>query len=171
MRLEDEKAEADRLAAIQAEKDKADREERIKQDAIIAEQAKQKAAQEKAEADKLAAEKMAELAIENARLEKLAAEQAAIKLAEQVEANRLKAIADAKVANDLAIENERKRIEAEQAKQKAIDDKKAADFNHRKTVNNAIRTELVKNGFSDEDAIKIIKLAANNLLASLIIAY
>lgn len=181
-RLADEKAESDRLAIIKAEKDKEEREAKIKQEAIETEQARQKAAQEKAEADKLAAEKMAELAIENARLAKLAAIQEAAELAAKVEADRAKAIEVARFSQELAdkraeesrllaIENERKRIEYEAAKQKAIDDKKAADLNHRKAVNNEILSALVNAGISHDDAVKVIKLAANKMLGNLNINY
>jgi hypothetical protein len=166
-----EKAEADKLAA-----------EKLAELAI--ENARlEKIAAAQAAADlaaKVEAERLA--AIEAARLEKVAAEQAAIKLAEMVEANRLKAIEDARIAQELAdkraeenrlmaIENERKRIEAEQARQKSIDDAKAADLEHRKTVNNAIKTALVDNGFAEDDAVKIIKLAVSGALGALKVIY
>ena len=152
MKAAQEKAEAERIAkakADQEEKDRLAREEAIRQQAIADEQAKQKAALEKAEADKKAAEQAAKDAIEKARIEK-----------ENAELIRLQ-----------AIEDERKRAAAELAKQKAIEEDAAKDIAHRSRVDSDIKIRLVENGINEEDAVKIISLAAQGKLGFLCINY
>lgn len=158
-----QKAKAEQEAKEHAEreaKEQAEREEHIKQQAIADEQAKQKAAIERAEREKQQAEQAAKLAIENARLEKERAEQREKEAIERAEREKQK-----------AIEEDRRKREEETAKQKAIDDAKAADFEHRKQVNNVIKDALLAHGFSSDDAEKIIVLSVNRELGALTVIY
>jgi len=69
------------------------------------------------------------------------------------------------------IESEALAVVAEQARQKAIDDAKSADLEHRQAVNKAVFIALVENGVDEADAIKIIKLAVSGVLGALKVIY
>lgn len=161
------KAEADRLdaeEAAQAERDRAAREERIRSEA--AESAKKEAAEAVGRAEREAAEsrERERLAAERAELEKTAA-------AERAERERREAVAAAEqraAAEAARVERERKaeadRIEAENAR-------RAADREHRKTINNAALAALVDGGIDAEVAKAVITLIASGSVPAVSINY
>lgn len=158
-----DKAEAERVAKEKAEQDEKDRlarEEEIKRQAIAEAEARQKAAIEKAEADKKAAEQAARDAIENARIEKEQSELRARQEAELAEARRLQ-----------AVEDERKRVADEAAKQKAIDDARQSDIKHRTEIKSNVKTLLIDAGLSEDQAVNVVKLACAGKLGAMTINF
>jgi len=159
--FEKEKTEiAKAKKAEQDEKDRLAREAELVEQGRIKAENEAKAAIAKAEREKIEAEQREKQAIEYARIAKDHAELAEKQRLIAEEKARVTALEKAEQQRLQAIEDERKRIEAEVAKQKEIEDKKAANKKHQAEVNNAIKSALIKNGFTEDDAVKIITLAA-----------
>ncbi|MCC6776683.1 MAG: hypothetical protein IT537_08615 [Hyphomicrobiales bacterium] len=137
------KAEADRLAAEQAEQAEHEKREREEQ---IAKEAADRARQEAEEA-RLAAIARAERAEANARAAAAKAEEDRCRQAEAAEESQR-----------AAVEAERKRIEAEQARERQEAEARSRDQEHRREVNRAAVADLVANvpGLSEEMARAVV---------------
>lgn len=70
-----------------------------------------------------------------------------------------------------AAENERLRLERQAQEERAEAERQAANKQHRAEVNREILAVLVSEGLSEEDAKKVITLAAKNKAGRLIINY
>lgn len=171
------KEEAERLAKEQAERD-----ERLKKEAIA--QA-EKAAQEKIEIERLRALKAetdAREAAEQAELEKAAAAERSKKELMDAEKARLEAIKQADIDKQAAIElatrqaEERARLEKvaadkKAAEEKAIADKKAADTRHQAHVNNKIVSAFCELGWKKDEAKAIVTTVATGKIPFMAINY
>ena len=170
-KYEAEQAELEQLRQKQAEQDRIDRER------LIAEQAAEQARREEENRQRLereAAQHREQEAQRQAQVAQQAAEQArrdseAAELArQQAEAN---AARQAEEAAARAAEQERQRIADEQRQKAAEDAARAADMEHRRTINNAILMDLMGLGIEEGKAINLIKHIANNKIAHLTINY
>lgn len=159
-----EKEAADKLAAEQAERERAEREERIRAEAAA------KAERDAAEAIERAARE-AEEAKEAARL---AAEKAARDAEEaSAKAERDKAEAVREAEERAAQEAARLNLAraAEEARIKAEDDKRAANKKHCAAINNAVMADLVTAGCNEATAKLIVIAIASGKVAHTSIAY
>lgn len=170
-KYEAEQAELEQLRQKQAEQDRIDRER------LIAEQAAEQARREEENRQRLereAAQHREQEAQRQAQVAQQAAEQArrdseAAELArQQAEAN---AARQAEEAAARAAEQERQRIADEQRQKAAEDAARAADMEHRRTINNAILMDLMGLGIEEGKAINLIKHIANNKIDHLTINY
>lgn len=161
------KAEAEAKAkadAERAEKERHEREERIRKEA--AERAEREAAEAVARAEREAAEakERERIAAERAERERLEAEQRA-------EREKAEAIRQAELrAKQEAEDRERERV-AEEARVKAEEARRAADREHRKTINLAAVAAFEKNGLSAEVAKQVITLIASGQIPAVTIKY
>lgn len=191
--LTDWEAEQERIAAEEAARIKAEAEEkeRIERERIAAIEAENRRlreeieARERAEAKRLADEKADNERIERERLiAERAAKEAEEKAARQIaeaEAARVRAEAEAKAAQEAAekaerdrvaaIESERKRIEAEHQRIAAEEAKRAADVEHKKSVNNQVLNDLISLGLSREQAQAVIIAIVRGDVANVSIKY
>lgn len=170
-KYEAEQAELEQLRQKQAEQDRIDRER------LIAEQAAEQARREEENRQRLereAAQHREQEAQRQAQVAQQAAEQArrdseAAELArQQAEAN---AARQAEEAAARAAEQERQRIADEQRQKAAEDAARAADMEHRRTINNAILMDLMGLGIEEGKAISLIKHIAGNKIDHLTINY
>lgn len=170
-KYEVEQAELEQLRQKQAEQDRIDRER------LIAEQAAEQARREEENRQRLereAAQHREQEAQRQAQVAQQAAEQArrdseAAELArQQAEAN---AARQAEEAAARAAEQERQRIADEQRQKAAEDAARAADMEHRRTINNAILMDLMGLGIDEGKAINLIKHIASNKIDHLTINY
>ncbi|WP_270792856.1 hypothetical protein [Aeromonas sp. QDB21] len=170
-KYEAEQAELEQLRQKQAEQDRIDRER------LIAEQAAEQARREEENRQRLereAAQHREQEAQRQAQVAQQAAEQArrdseAAELArQQAEAN---AARQAEEAAARAAEQERQRIADEQRQKAAEDAARAADMEHRRTINNAILMDLMGLGIEEGKAINLIKHIARNKIDHLTINY
>lgn len=170
-KYEAEQAELEQLRQKQAEQDRIDRER------LIAEQAAEQARREEENRQRLereAAQHREQEAQRQAQVAQQAAEQArrdseAAELArQQAEAN---AARQAEEAAARAAEQERQRIADEQRQKAAEDAARAADMEHRRTINNAILMDLMGLGIDEGKAINLIKHIASNKIEHLSINY
>ena len=170
-KYEAEQAELEQLRQKQAEQDRIDRER------LIAEQAAEQARREEENRQRLereAAQHREQEAQRQAQVAQQAAEQArrdseAAELArQQAEAN---AARQAEEAAARAAEQERQRIADEQRQKAAEDAARAADMEHRRTINNAILMDLMGLGIDEGKAINLIKHIASNKIDHLAINY
>ena len=182
LKYEAEQAELARLRAEAEERARKDREEQIARTAAeqakrIAEQAAQidkERAEAAAKAERDAAEKRElelKLAAEQAERQRVQAEQAQ-KAAEEA---KVKAEADAKAQAEQAARDAEERVKRE-AEAKAQAEaaelaKSEADKKHKARINNESMAALVANGFSDEDAKKIVVLIASGKVPNVKINY
>lgn len=159
-----ERAEAQRLAAEKAENERIERERLIAERA--AKEAEEKAARQIAEAEaaRVRAEAEANAAQESAEAERLQAEALAAKRAQE-------AAEKAERDRVAAIESERKRIEAERQRIAAEEAKRAADVEHKKSVNNQILNDLISLGISREQAQAVIIAIVRGDVANVSIKY
>ncbi|MFM5765776.1 coiled-coil domain-containing protein [Aeromonas caviae] len=170
-KYEAEQAELEQLRQKQAEQDRIDRER------LIAEQAAEQARREEENRQRLEREatqhreqeaqrqaQVAQQAAEKARRDSEASEMAR----QQAEAN---AARQAEEAAARAAEQERQRIADEQRQKAAEDAARAADMEHRRTINNAILMDLMGLGIEEEKAINLIKHIAGNKIDHLTINY
>lgn len=161
------KAEAEAKAkadAERAEKQRQEREERIRKEA--AERAEREAAEAVARAEREAAEakERERIAAERAERERVEAEQRA-------EREKAEAIRQAELrAKQEAEDRERERV-AEEARVKAEEARRAADREHRKTINLAAVAAFEKNGISAEMAKQVITLIASGQIPAVTIKY
>lgn len=188
-KYEAEQAELEQLRQKQAEQDRIDRERLIAE--LAAEQARREeenrqrlereAAQhreQEAQRQAQAAQQAAEQARRNSEASELARQQAEarrIAEAEQAEQRRLQAEANAarqaEEAATRAAEQERQRIAEEQRLKEEADAARAADVEHRRTINQSILMDLMGLGIEEAKAITLIKNIANNKIAHLTINY
>lgn len=188
-KYEAEQAELEALRKKQAEQERIDRERRIADEA--AEQARrqeeerQRLEREAAQHREQEAQRQAQAAREReeqARRDAEAAEQARqqaearrIAEAEQAELRRQEAERNAALHAEAvaarAAEQERQRIEQEQARKRQEDERRAADVEHRRTINNAILMDLMGLGIEEGKAINLIKHIASHKIAHLAISY
>jgi len=152
-----EKAEIAKAKQVeQDEKDRVAREaELIEQGRKAAEQAS-KEALEKAEREKLEAEQREKQAVEAALIAKEQAELLEKQRLIDTENARVAAAEKAARNQAQAVEDERKRVEAEAAKQKAIDDARNADKEHRGNIMRDVKERLMLECSLDEVTAKII---------------
>ncbi|HDX8434574.1 TPA: hypothetical protein RQN11_000059 [Aeromonas dhakensis] len=171
LKYEAEQAELEQLRQKQAEQDRIDRER------LIAEQAAEQARREEENRQRLereAAQHREQEAQRQAQVAQQAAEQArrdseAAELArQQAEAN---AARQAEEAAARAAEQERQRIADEQRQKAAEDAARAADMEHRRTIDNAILMDLMGLGIDEGKAINLIKHIAGNKIDHLTINY
>ncbi|MFQ2659165.1 hypothetical protein ACK3ZC_08440 [Aeromonas caviae] len=171
LKYEAEQAELEQLRQKQAEQDRIDRER------LIAEQAAEQARREEENRQRLereAAQHREQEAQRQAQVAQQAAEQArrdseAAELArQQAEAN---AALQAEEAAARAAEQERQRIADEQRQKAAEDAARAADMEHRRTIDNAILMDLMGLGIDEGKAINLIKHIASNKIDHLTINY
>lgn len=171
LKYEAEQAELEQLRQKQAEQDRIDRER------LIAEQAAEQARREEENRQRLereAAQHREQEAQRQAQVAQQAAEQArrdseAAELArQQAEAN---AARQAEEAAARAAEQERQRIADEQRQKAAEDAARAADMEHRRTIDNAILMDLMGLGIDEGKAINLIKHIASNKIDHLTINY
>lgn len=144
------------------------------QQAEIARLEAEKAAREKAEYEaKIAAEAAEQARLEaeqRAKAEREAQERAKIEAeikAEQAEAEKQAALARLEAEKQAAVEAERERIEAEQRAKEEAEARRAANFEHQRTINRGILTVMLDCGI-DEDAakaflLKVVKGEVSNL--------
>ena len=170
-KYEAEQAELEQLRQKQAEQDRIDRER------LIAEQAAEQARREEENRQRLereAAQHREQEAQRQAQVAREREEQArrdaeAAELArQQAEAN---AAHQAEEAAARVAEQERQRIAEEQRQKAAEDAARAADMEHRRTINNAILMDLMGLGIEEDKAVTLIKHIANNKIAHLTINY
>ncbi|WP_324042082.1 coiled-coil domain-containing protein [Aeromonas caviae] len=171
LKYEAEQAELEQLRQKQAEQDRIDHER------LIAEQAAEQARREEENRQRLereAAQHREQEAQRQAQVAQQAAEQArrdseAAELArQQAEAN---AARQAEEAAARAAEQERQRIADEQRQKAAEDAARAADMEHRRTIDNAILMDLMGLGIDEGKAINLIKHIASNKIDHLTINY
>lgn len=168
-------AEFDRQAE---EKRKAEAEAKIAYERKIAEDAAAKAkaeAESKALAEKQAQEKLlldAKLAQERAEREKAEAERLAAQAKADAELRAKMASEQAEKDRQLAIENERKRIEAIAEAEGKAEAEREADKSHKKRINNAILAAiLAESGITDEQGKAIVIAIASGKVPHVKISY
>ena len=188
-KYEAEQAELEELRKKQAEQERIDRErlitEQAAEQARIQEENRQRLEREaaqhreqEAQRQAQAAQQAAEQARRNSEASELARQQAEarrIAEAEQAEQRRLQAEANAarqaEEAATRAAEQERQRIAEEQRLKEEADAARAADVEHRRTINQSILMDLMGLGIEEAKAITLIKNIANNKIAHLTINY
>ncbi|MFQ2209996.1 hypothetical protein ACK31V_04700 [Aeromonas caviae] len=170
-KYEAEQAELEQLRQKQAEQDRIDRER------LIAEQAAEQARREEENRQRLERE-AAQHREQEAQRQALVAQQAAEQARRDSEASEMarqqaeaNAARQAEEAAARAAEQERQRIADEQRQKAAEDAARAADMEHRRTINNAILMDLMGLGIDEGKAINLIKHIAGNKIDHLTINY
>ncbi|MBL0509887.1 hypothetical protein [Aeromonas caviae] len=170
-KYEAEQAELEQLRQKQAEQDRIDRER------LIAEQAAEQARREEENRQRLERE-AAQHREQEAQRQALVAQQAAEQARRDSEASEMarqqaeaNAARQAEEAAARAAEQERQRIADEQRQKDAEDAARAADMEHRRTINNAILMDMMGLGIEEEKAINLIKHIAGNKIDHLTINY
>lgn len=182
-------AEAEQRRKEQEAADRAAEERRKADMAAAAEQARidaEQKAERDAAAAKAAAEAQLRAAEEKARLEREAAAAALRKAEEARKAAETKAEFERAQAEEQkrqaeilaekrrleAVEQERQRVEKERLAQEAEDKRRAADLEHRRTINGhillALRTHL---GYVDEDAKELVEAIVRNKVPYVTVNY
>lgn len=158
------RAEQERIAAEAAAKAQAEREEAIRKEA--AERAKQEAAEAQARAEREAAE-----AVARAEQQAKEAAESAKAAAEKADRDRAEAVRQAEErAQQEAERKERERL-AEAARIQAEEDRRAADREHRKSINNTALAALVEHGVDSDTAKRVITLIASDSVPNVSIRY
>jgi len=188
-KYEAEQAELEELRKKQAEQERIDRErlivEQAAEQARLQEENRQRLEREAAQHREQEAQRQAQAAREreeqarrDAEASELARQQAEarrIAEAEQAEQRRLQAEANAarqaEEAANRAAEQERQRIAEEQRLKVEVDAARAADVEHRRTINQSILMDLMGLGIEEAKAITLIKIIASNKIAHLTINY
>ena len=158
------------LAAMLANQETLELAEQARRDRAIAEEATERArkaaesqiidarlAQERAERERADAERKVAAAAEQAARDATAAAE--------------KAARDATAAAEQAARQEREKIAAEQAAIDADNAKRTANVAHRKKVNNAALSDLLKLGLTREQGIAVVKAIASGAVAHVSITY
>lgn len=159
-----EEAERQRIAAEQAERERVERETRLQAEA--AEKAKREAAEAVERAEREARE-----AKERATRDAAEAEQRAKDAAERAEREKAEAVAAAeRRAQEEADRAERERQAAAETQRKA-DEARAADVEHRRTINRAAVAALVAAGLSEEAAATAITAIVQGKVPAVAIRY
>ncbi len=159
-----EEAERQRVAAEQAERERVEREARLQAEA--AENAKREAAAAVERAEREARE-----ATERAAREAAEAEQRAKDAAEKAEREKAEAVAAAeRRAQEEADRAERERQAKADAQRKA-DEARAADVEHRRSINRAAMAALIAQGISEDDAATVITAIVQGKVPAVAIRY
>ncbi|AVH89983.1 hypothetical protein [Stenotrophomonas maltophilia] len=159
-----EEAERQRVAAEQAERERVEREARLQAEA--AENAKREAAAAVERAEREARE-----ATERAAREAAEAEQRAKDAAARAERERAEAVAAAeRRAKEEAERAERERQAQADAQRKA-DEARAADVEHRRSINRAAMAALIAQGISEDDAATVITAIVQGKVPAVAIRY
>lgn len=170
-KYEAEQAELEQLRQKQAEQERIDRErliaEQAAEQARLQEENRQRLEREAAQHREQEAQRQALAAREREEQARRDAEAAEL-ARQQAEAN---AAHQAEEAAARAAEQERQRIAEEQRQKAAEDAARAADMEHRRTINNAILMDLMGLGIDEGKAINLIKHIASNKIEHLSINY
>lgn len=170
-KYEAEQAELEQLRQKQAEQERIDRErliaEQAAEQARLQEENRQRLEREAAQHREQEAQRQALAAREREEQARRDAEAAEL-ARQQAEAN---AAHQAEEAAARAAEQERQRIAEEQRQKAAEDAARAADMEHRRTINNAILMDLMGLGIEEGKAINLIKHIASNKIDHLTINY
>lgn len=159
-----EEAERQRVAAEQAERERVEREARLQAEA--AENAKREAAAAVERAEREARE-----ATERAAREAAEAEQRAKDAAARAEREKAEAVAAAeRRAQEEADRAERERQAQADAQRKA-DEARAADVEHRRSINRAAMAALIAQGISEDDAATVITAIVQGKVPAVAIRY
>ncbi|MCU1169246.1 hypothetical protein [Stenotrophomonas maltophilia] len=159
-----EEAERQRVAAEQAERERVEREARLQAEA--AENAKREAAAAVERAEREARE-----ATERAAREAAEAEQRAKDAAEKAEREKAEAVAAAeRRAQEEANRAERER-QAKADAQRREDEARAADVEHRRSINRAAMAALIAQGISEDDAATVITAIVQGKVPAVAIRY
>ena len=176
----DRKAEEERIAAEQAEKERLAKEaqERAEREARIAQEAKEKAEREAAEREeklrreaeeakaKAEAERLAAIERERkAELDRIAAEERAKAQAEEAERQRViaeeKAKRDAEEAAERARQAEIQRQQEEAERQRKEQEEKAAKVEHARSIHQDMKQAFILAGLDDASAELAVKALVN----------
>lgn len=159
-----EEAERQRVAAEQAERERVEREARLQAEA--AENAKREATAAVERAEREARE-----ATERAAREAAEAEQRAKDAAERAEREKAEAVAAAeRRAQEEADRAERER-QAKADAQRRADEARAADVEHRRSINRAAMAALIAQGISEDDAATVITAIVQGKVPAVAIRY
>ncbi len=170
-RYEAEQAELAKLRAEAAAREQKDREERIAREA---EERARREAEAKAQAERDAAAKReadAKAAAERAEREKLEAIERQKQAEARAEAEKLAAEQRAKEAAERARLAEAKRQADEKAREEAEAKRREADRIHRQSILRAAKEAIMEFGFTEEQAVKVVKLIAAGKVPNVSISY
>lgn len=159
-----EEAERQRVAAEQAERERVDREARLQAEA--AENAKREAAAAVERAEREARE-----ATERAAREAAEAEQRAKAAAERAEREKAEAVAAAERRAQEEAERAERERQAQADAQRKADEARAADVEHRRSINRAAMAALIAQGISEDDAATVITAIVQGKVPAVAIRY
>ncbi|HEL4279768.1 TPA: hypothetical protein UN081_000708 [Stenotrophomonas maltophilia] len=159
-----EEAERQRVAAEQAERERVEREARLQAEA--AENAKREAAAAVERAEREARE-----ATERAAREAAEAEQRAKDAAERAEREKAEAVAAAERRAQEEAERAERERQAQADAQRKADEARAADVEHRRSINRAAVAALVALGIEDEIAAAVITAIVQGKVPAVAIRY
>ncbi|WP_188240685.1 hypothetical protein [Stenotrophomonas maltophilia] len=159
-----EEAERQRVAAEQAERERVEREARLQAEA--AENAKREAAAAVERAEREARE-----ATERAAREAAEAEQRAKDAAEKAERAKAEAVAAAERRAQEEAERAERERQAQADAQRKADEARAADVEHRRSINRAAMAALIAQGISEDDAATVITAIVQGKVPAVAIRY
>ncbi|QJC75454.1 hypothetical protein [Stenotrophomonas maltophilia] len=159
-----EEAERQRVAAEQAERERVEREARLQAEA--AENAKREAAAAVERAEREARE-----ATERAAREAAEAEQRAKDAAERAEREKAEAVAAAERRAQEEAERAERERQAQADAQRKADEARAADVEHRRSINRAAMAALIAQGISEDDAATVITAIVQAKVPAVAIRY
>ncbi|MCF3462805.1 hypothetical protein GTY70_02780 [Stenotrophomonas maltophilia] len=159
-----EEAERQRAAAEQAERERVEREARLQAEA--AESAKREAAAAVERAEREARE-----ATERAAREAAEAEQRAKDAAEKAEREKAEAVAAAERRAQEEAERAERERQAQADAQRKADEARAADVEHRRSINRAAMAALIAQGISEDDAATVITAIVQGKVPAVAIRY
>ncbi|HDS1132036.1 TPA: hypothetical protein QDZ80_000204 [Stenotrophomonas maltophilia] len=159
-----EEAERQRVAAEQAERERVEREARLQAEA--AENAKREAAAAVERAEREARE-----ATERAAREAAEAEQRAKDAAARAERERAEAVAAAERRAQEEAERAERERQAQADAQRKADEARAADVEHRRSINRAAMAALIAQGISEDDAATVITAIVQGKVPAVAIRY
>ncbi|HIB8542090.1 TPA: hypothetical protein ACWX5B_000505 [Stenotrophomonas maltophilia] len=159
-----EEAERQRVAAEQAERERVDREARLQAEA--AENAKREAAAAVERAEREARE-----ATERAAREAAEAEQRAKAAAERAEREKAEAVAAAERRAQEEAERAERERQAQADAQRKADEARAADVEHRRSINRAAMAALIAQGISEDNAATVITAIVQGKVPAVAIRY
>lgn len=159
-----EEAERQRVAAEQAERERVEREARLQAEA--AENAKREAAAAVERAEREARE-----ATERAAREAAEAEQRAKDAAEKAEREKAEAVAAAERRAQEEVDRAERERQAQADAQRKADEARAADVEHRRSINRAAMAALIAQGISEDDAATVITAIVQGKVPAVAIRY
>lgn len=173
-REEDAEKQRQELARMKAEEEERKRKEREAQIAKEAEERARKEAEEKArlEKEKVEREKQEALAREQKiKAEKEEAEKRVKEAEERAKQEKIEAEKRAKREKEEAIQAERRRVEAQKQKEQEEQKRREENTRIRKTANNNVKKVLMKEGFTEQQAERVVVLIAKGELPKVTITY